>query len=494
MVDAIPDPETDLGGDLHAVIDTNDATTTVELVASSDIRIPYFGWFFHPLIARDLRRRVRHAATSLEAAVVGAEQPAPFRTSRILPPAAYTPEQIGLVATVCALTALANFGGALFGQYGAPVAESFDASDAQLGVGLAITRVGVLVALFSAALSDRRGRRRLVLISFSGVAIANGLSALAPSFSLFVAPQVLTRALATATLMVAGIAVIEQAPERARAYSLALLALAAGAGFAIAIALLPLADVATDAWRLPFLISASTILLVRPLARTLTETTRYRALEERHAERGRIGEVFDRVYRFRFLALALAAFLTNVFSAPAAQLTNRYLIEERDFTNTTIALFRGVTNGLPGLVGILLAGYLAERRGRRPLAVVALIVGTMFQMGVFLGEGPFIWVASTVAIVAAACAGLAIGTYNGELFATEVRGTSNALLLVCGVSGAVTGLLLATNLESLVDSIGSLGAAIAVCGIAPLVAAILVLPWLPETKDTNLDDVSPSEV
>jgi hypothetical protein len=39
-----------------------------------------------------------------------------------------------------------------------------------------------------------------------------------------------------------------------------------------------------------------------------------------------------------------------------------------------------------------------------------------------------------------------------------------------------------------------LGPAIAVCGIAPLLAAIFVLPWLPEPAARTLDEVSPSEV
>jgi hypothetical protein len=49
----------------------------------------------------------------------------------------------------------------------------------------------------------------------------------------------------------------------------------------------------------------------------------------------------------------------------------------------------------------------------------------------------------------------------------------------------------ATNLD---DVLGGLGPAIAVCGVAPLLAAALVLPWLPEPAARSLDEVSPSEV
>jgi hypothetical protein len=51
--------------------------------------------------------------------------------------------------------------------------------------------------------------------------------------------------------------------------------------------------------------------------------------------------------------------------------------------------------------------------------------------------------------------------------------------------------VLATNLD---DVVGGLGPAIALCGIASLLAAVFVLPWLPEPADRTLDEVSPSEV
>jgi MFS family permease len=80
---------------------------------------------------------------------------------------------------------------------------------------------------------------------------------------------------------------------------------------------------------------------------------------------------------------------------------------------------------------------------------------------------------------------------DAELFPTEVRGTANALLLVCYVVGSAVGLLVAGFLA---DQLGDLGLAIAICGIAPIVAALFLLPRLPESRGRALDDVSPSEV
>ena len=194
----------------------------------------------------------------------------------------------------------------------------------------------------------------------------------------------------------------------------------------------------------------------------------------------------------RFVLLGLAAFLTNVFSAPSSQLTNRYLTHAHDFTNADVAVFRAVTAGLPGIIGVLLASRLAESRGRRPVTIIGLLVATVFQGAFFLADGAVSALARTRGRDRGrGVCGLALGTLDAELFPTEVRGTSSGFLLVSGVAGSAVGLVLATQLK---DVAGGLGPAIALCGIASLVAAIFVVPRLPETADRRLDDVSPSEV
>jgi MFS family permease len=293
-----------------------------------------------------------------------------------------------------------------------------------------------------------------------------------------------------AIVVVGGIAAVEDAPDGARAFSAMMLGLAAGAGFAISVLLLPVADVATDAWRILFAVSAVSILLLPFVLRAMPETRRFSQLTARGA-RPRVSELVGRSYGPRFALLAALAFLTQVFSAPSAQLTNTFLHDERGFSNSAVALFRGVTNGVPGLIGLVLGGRLAETRGRRPVAVVALTVATAIQVVFFLSSGLALWVTSTFAIIFTGAATLAVGTLDAELFPTEVRGTSNSLLLVCGVAGSVVGLLLAGFLA---DPLGGLGRSIALCGIAPFVAAIFLAPKLPETVGRGLDDVSPSEV
>src|SRR2546421_5794499 len=376
----------------------NTGRARVSFELENEPHVPYFQWFFGPLLRRSEQRTLQHRADLLAAEIEGRPAPPPPKRSPLLPPVPFPARATALLATVAAVAALANFGGALFGQTADSVTKTFGVSNRGLGLALAVSRGGVLVSLVASALADRQGRRRLLLICFAGVAITNAVSAIAPTFVVFTGAQVLTRAFVNSTLVVAGIAAVEEAPDGARAYALSILALAYGAGFAIAVVLLPISDIADQSWRIAFAISALSILLLPRLARSLRETGRYADLARRAARRGRLGNVFDRAYGHRFLLLGLAAFLTNFFSAPSAQLMNRFLTDEHGFSNSLIALFRGVTGGLPGLLGILIAGRLAETRGRRPVAIVGLAVATVFQMIFFLGGGAGLWSGSTVAV------------------------------------------------------------------------------------------------
>jgi len=464
---------------------------TVTITGEATAEIPFFGWFFRPVLAGVLRRRVRHATAVAAAAATGGTPPDPPRRSLLAPPVEFDRDQRALIAAAAFAAALASFGSALFGQNLDAIARSFSVSNDDLGISLAVTRLGVLAALAAAAIADRRGRRRVILASLVVVALANGVSALAPSLPLLTAAQVLVRAAVQAVFVVGGIAVVEEAPDRARAFAVAMLALAGGAGFAVAVMLLPLSDLGPEVWRVPFAASGLSLLAVPAVARHLRETRRYTAIEARTARRGRVAEVIDATYRRRFLLLAAVGFLTNVFSAPSAQFTNRYLLDERGFSNSGVAVFRGVTAGVPGFLGIVLGGHLAEVRGRRLVAVLAIAVSTVCTVAFFLGDGAFLWIMATIAIITAAPATLAVGTMDAELFPTEVRGTSNAGLLVAYVAGSVVGLLLA---GSLADRVGGLGRAVALCGVAPLVAAAFLVWRLPEPSGRRLEDVSPSEV
>ena len=456
--------------------------------ASTDFVVPFFRWAINPLVATALKRNLRHAVATVEATVAGREPPPPPKALAALPDVGFQPAQAALLSAAAAATAIAGFGGGLFGQNSSFIADAFHASDARLGGALAISRAGVLVSLVATALSDRVGRRRMILVCVIGLCVTNLASAFAPSLATLTALQILTRAFVNSTFTVAAIAAVEEAPEGARAFSTAMLGLAGGFGFSFAVLTLPIADQGREAWRVSFALSAVVLLIIPRLARELTETRRYHALAATRITRGRLREVLGPTYGRRFAFLAFIALLTNVFNAPSSQLSNRYLQDVRHFSGSGIVGLLAVTTVVPGIVGVVIASRLAERGRRRPLASISLFVATATQMVFFLTGGPTLWIASAMATITGACAGVVLATLAAELFATEVRGTANAFLVGISVVGSASGLLIAGQLS---DHFGGIGRAIAFCGIASLLAAI-VIPALPESFGRELDDLSPS--
>ena len=483
------DPDVAREVERYAEVTPDGDGSRMSLGARVTFELPYFGWLFRPLVSRAVRRSLQHIAEVLEARAVGAPEPEirrPFWAGRdpILP------RQAATIAAVCAVLLVAGYCGSLFTQALDYLATSFDASDADLGVALAATRIGVLVGLVGSILADRRGRRRILIVALAGVCATTALSALAPNLVAFGALQVFVRGFVQLAGIVGYVAVMEEAPEGSRTFLLAIAGMATGAGFALGAGLLPVAEIATGAWRMLFVLGGFGLLLLPGLARRLPETERYASMSAR-AKGASAHELVDPIYGGRFVITAALGFLLGFFGSPSLQFTNRYLSDVRGYSAAGIVWLRGVTQGLPGLVGILIGGRLAESRGRKPIAARATLVLGVTSAVFFLTGGVTLWAAMLVATIAGAMSGPAITAFNTELFPTEVRGRAGASLLAISVIGAASGLLLVGYLA---DPLGDVGKAVALTAIAPIAVALFLIPRLPEGRGRALDDLSPPEV
>lgn len=469
-------------------IEPTGETTDVSIETTARLRVPFFGWFFVPLLRLAQRRRRRYIGEALVANVEGGPAPGPPKPIPLLPTERFNQEQTTMLAAAALAAAIATFGAGLFGQQADFVADSFDSSDAALGRSLAVSRLGVIVSVIVTAAADRRGRRVLLVVAVVGVGVANLASAFAPNLETFTAFQVLVRGFVNSALAVAGIAALEEAPERSRGFSTAMIALAAGLGFSFAVATLPISDLGSEAWRISFALSGVSLVLIPRLARLLPESRRYLDIVTAHIERGQLKELLSPRLRRLLLLLGAMFLLGNLFNAPSSQLMNRFLSDERGFSGFDIAVFRAVTTSLSGLLGLLIASRLIEMRGRKPVGGVGVVAGHSIQIVFFLASGALLWLSSAGSVFFAAGGGIALAALSAEVFPTEVRATSSALLTIVAVIGSATGLVLAGELS---DPLGGLGNAIALLGIPAVLAVALIVPRLPEPAGRRLDDVSP---
>lgn len=441
-----------------------DGTVTVTEQTDFRLALPVWGVLFTPLLRRALRQRWEQGSTPWWA-----------------PPDRLDERQSTVLGLLCLFVIVSGYLGTVITQTITFAADEFDATTAQQGDVLAAVRVGVLISLVVAALADRRGRRRLLVASALLGCVFTATGAFVPDLTWLGISQTFARAMSTALGVLITIVAAEEMPRSSRAYAVSVLAMTAALGAGAAVWLLPLADLGEGAWRILYVVPLGALPLVLWAGRRLPESKRFVAATERPAERGHLN---------RFVLLGASAFLTTLFLAPAAQLQNEFLRDEQGFTATTIALFTIATN-TPGGIGIVIGGKLADLRGRRYVGAVALAGGAGFTALQFLSNGSVIWLWSLLGAIIGAAAVPALGVYGPELFPTAARGRLNAAISLIGVIGSGLGLLIAGRLA---DHWGSLGPAISVLAVGPLLLCIMVIVWYPETAHLSLEEINPEDV
>jgi MFS family permease len=311
--------------------------------------------------------------------------------------------------------------------------------------------------------------------------VATAIGALAPDLVTLGIDQAIVRGLTTAGAVLLTIMAAEEMPAGSRAYGVSLLTMAGALGVGMSLWVLPLADVGEQGWRLLFALGLLGLPLIRIVARHLQESRRFAVphLDVTMAGHGR-----------RFWLLAASALLLSLFTAPAGQLMNEFLRDERGYSAARISLFTILTN-TPGAIGIVIGARLADTRGRRIVGAVGVAGGTALTVAMVLAGGWPMWALSVLGAVVGAATVPALGVYGPELFPTSLRGRANGIIAILGVTGSVIGLLVAGYLSERWDG---LGPALAVLGVGPAVMALLVLVAYPETARRELEDLNPEDL
>ncbi len=387
----------------------------------------------------------------------------------------------GALGGLLALAAVIGYLGTLLTQTITYSAKEFHQGTGAEGVALAVVRCDILLALGLVAVADRRGRRVVALGGAAVGCVLTSLGALAPSLAWLAASQVVARAFVTAATIAAGVLAAEIMPKGARAWALGLGAMAGAVGAGAAVVLLPLAGIDARAWRLLYLLALAWVGVVAVAARHLPESERFLA----HRRAG------DRVpiRRRRLALLATASFLLQMFVTPASEFQNEYLRRERHFSAGRIALFTVATT-LPGAIGILAGGRLADTIGRRKVAVVAVGGAAGFAAVAYSLGGWPMWLAMASAALTGAAVTPVLTVYGPELFATSGRGAANGLLTAAGRIGAIAGLLL---IGWVAQSHRGFGTGFAFLALGPVALIVLIVTAFPETARRSLEELNPED-
>jgi MFS family permease len=385
-----------------------------------------------------------------------------------------------VLGSLAALSSVVGYHGALLAQTMTFAADEFGADRTAQGAVLSVVRTGSLLAFALTAAADRRGRRSLLTVCVLGCITSTSLGVITPNLAGLAAIQIVHRGAWAAALALLGIVVAEEMPAGARAYATGVVTVAGALGAGIAVALLPVADTADGAWRALYAAPLLSLPIVVRTCRALPETRRFTlgpSAQPMREHRARVG------------LLCLVFFHVNVFMAPASQFRNEFLRTERGFGAAGISLFVLVT-ALPGVVGLVVGGRLADSWGRRVIGTWGLVAATASTAASFVLVGPPMWIAAVVAVAVGAAVTPSLAVYRAELFPTSLRGRANAHITVAAALGSVGGLLAVGRLA---DAFGSFAPALALATLAPAVVALLVALRFPETAGRELDDINPGD-
>jgi MFS family permease len=377
------------------------------------------------------------------------------------------------------VTALVGDVATTFGAPGAGegVVAQIGLTGTTLGVSLALIRLASLGALPGAALADRLGRRRMLLVML-GVGLALTMTgAFAPGYWWWVAVVALARPFLSTVNAVASVVAAEETSVRYRAWALAGIGAAYGIGSGVVPVLRGL--VPGISFRVVLGLVVVPLLVLPVLSRWLRDPDVYQQAPE--PDRPAVPGAVPPQHRRHLALLLLATASLALATGPGFTFVVVYGEEVLGATSTTTALLV-VSAGPIGLVGLLLGRWLSDSLGRRPTIALAML-GTAVALAItYSGVQEGLVVGYLVAIMSASAFGVPAAALAAEAFPTRVRATVAGWVTAAGVSGAVIGL---ASFGVLADVTGTFAEAARILAVVVVVGVLAVI-GLPETRGAEL--------
>lgn len=365
------------------------------------------------------------------------------------------------------------------------IQASFNIAEEDLGNVIAAARLGALPAIFLALLSDRIGRRRLLMVTLLGLSITTGATGFARTAEEFVAIQFCARAFATAEEIIAVIYVLEMLPALHRGWGVGFLAAMGGIGSGAASLLYGMVDFLPGGWRALYVVAALPILYLAWLRRMMPEST----LFDRHAkslEPSRLWQPFREIWQHHRRAMTATALIAAAFWFQISATLNfmsKYLQDVHNFEPHQVSLMYIVAGSI-ALLGNTVAGRVSDHIGRRPTLIAMILLHCAATIIFYNTGGALLAVAWIATLFGYFAVEVMINAMSGELFPTACRSTASTLRAISAMFAAVAGLAVEGILYS---ALGSHSAAISIICLSSLLAIPVVLLMLRETSRTELN-------
>ena len=400
--------------------------------------------------------------------------------------------------------------------------RTLDISLSEWGYVNAFIRVGVWASFIFMLYADRWGRRTMMMLTVVGFTVFNGLTALVTDQWQFMICQFLARLFLTAEYSLAVIMAGEEFPARHRGRAIAILTSLATVGVMLMskgvqpYVLLPegaetnwLHDLGAwmvrlgqgalgleqdgETWRALYALGMLPLVLILVLRVAMRETRRFEAIQQEQQQTQSFREIlrqstvpWEPRYRRRTAIVTLLWNSVHIVTGPSVVYYVIFAREELGLTAHTVGdiVFYGYFGGT---AGHFVAAWLIDKVGRKWTCagfyvLAAISIAMLYQDTSLFGQ--YFWMISTVFCFGAA--NTATHVYASELFPTEIRATGYAW--TTNLTGRITEVITPAAIGLMIPLIGISGSILAVAA-GPILGAILVLRYAPETKGMTLEEI-----
>lgn len=399
-------------------------------------------------------------------------------------------ERVFLLVGMAAL--FAGYDMNVFGYALPQIQATLGIPEDRVGITVSIFRMAAVIALPLVWSADLVGRRRLLLITIFGQALATLATGFVTTYHQFVAMQLVTRIFGYAEEMLCFVVVAEEVEARARGWASGTLATMDYVGAGVAALVFAAIGAIPYGWRSLYVIGSLPIFLVAFLRRYLPETQRFETRKADAAMGTKISAALDMMKKiatehpWRLSMLLIGVGAEGFALWPAVVLGPKYLQTNLHFTPLETTLLTVVGGALAAVFNIY-AGRFSDRVGRRVVAAATMAISAvcygLFYSGI---DWPYVALMWAPGFFGFLCADALIAGLSAELFPTAYRATMSGLRYFVGIlAGAIS-----MALEGVFyDKLGGHGPAIvAMMVLTPV--AILAILQLPEPAGRSLEDVA----
>jgi putative MFS transporter len=405
-----------------------------------------------------------------------------------------------LLALLMSVTIFEGYDVTIFHLCTPDIAKTFQLDDRAVGTMASFVRLGGMVAFFVVMLSDRIGRKPVMSATVLFYTLFTFLTAISRGLASFTLFQACAQVFLSGEFGVAIIMITEEFPDSARGRGVAILHMVGLLGVVAGGFLYGRVADSSFGWRGMYLIGIMPLLLVAFLRRGLRETGRFIAMRDERtpqqlvdlktfgASLANVIVPFRGPYRGRLLLVALLWNSVGLVGTPAVTFFSLYAKRDHHWTSSQIGQ-AVVLAYVIGALGHLAAGWMLDRIGRKATLSFSYLLGAGSIFALFQTATHAAMLTSmVVTVVAFQAARTATATYSAELFPTEIRATSYSLTV--NLLGAIASLATPFTIGALSHSMGGLGNAVAVVSIGPVIGAIIVMLFAPETLGLSLEQLA----